>query len=66
MKEWRIPDLDLIKQVEQVTTSALEGPWRFGRTVVLRRDSERGGHGRRRNPCISDSAITALAVICLP
>jgi hypothetical protein len=54
------PDVHLIIQVEQVTTSALE---RAG--VARRRDSEHGGHGRGRNPCISDLAITALAVIWL-
>jgi hypothetical protein len=33
----------------------------FGRTdVALRQDSEHAGHGRGRNPCISDLAITAL------
>ena len=54
------PDVHLIKQVEQVTTSALEGPtWRFARIPSM------GGHGRGRNPCISDLAITALAVIWL-
>jgi hypothetical protein len=38
----------------------------FGRTdVAFRRDSEHGGHGFGRNPCISDLAITALAVIWL-
>jgi hypothetical protein len=38
------PDVDLIKQVEQVTTSALEGPtWRFAGI------SEHGGHGCGRN-----------------
>jgi hypothetical protein len=39
------PDVHLIKQVEQVTTSALGGP-----DVALRPDSEHEGHGRRRNP----------------
>jgi hypothetical protein len=35
------PDLHLIKQVEQVTTSALEGPaWRFAGIF------EHGNHGR--------------------
>ena len=54
------PDVHLIKQVEQVTKSALEGPtWRFARIPSM------GDHGRRRNPCISDLAITALAVIWL-
>ena len=33
--------------------------------MALRADSEHGGHGRGRNPCISDLAITALAVIWL-
>jgi hypothetical protein len=55
------PDVHLIKHVEQVTYSALEGPtWRFARIPSI------GGHGRRRNPCISDLAITALAVIWQP
>ena len=53
------PDVHLIKQVEQVTTSALEGPsWRFARISSM-------GHGRGRNPCISNLAITALTVIGL-
>jgi hypothetical protein len=47
------PDVHLIKQVEQVTTSALEGPWRFAR-IPSRRNR------RSRNPYISDLAITAL------
>ena len=33
--------------------------------MALRQYSEHGGHGRGRNPCISDLAITALAVIWL-
>jgi hypothetical protein len=54
------PDVHLIKQVEHVTTSALEGPvWRFAGIPSM------GGHGRGRNPFISDLAITALAVIWL-
>src|ERR1700758_1835799 len=53
------PDVHLIKQVEQVTMSALGGPtWRFARIPSM-------GHGRRRNPSISDLAITALAVVWL-
>ena len=54
------PDLDLIKQVEQVTTSDLEGPG-----LALRRNSKRGDHTRGRSPRISDLAITGLAVIWL-
>jgi hypothetical protein len=54
------PDVHLIKQVEQGTTPALEGPtWRFARIPSI------GGHGRRRNPYIYDLAITTLAVIWL-
>jgi hypothetical protein len=54
------PNVHLIKQVEQGDNVG------FGRTgVALRRDSEHGGHGRGRNPCISVLAITALAVIWL-
>jgi hypothetical protein len=46
------PDLHLIKQVEQVTTSALEGPARhFARIPSM------GDHRRGRGPRISDSAI---------
>jgi hypothetical protein len=38
----------------------------FGRTnLALRPDSENGIAGRGRNPCISDLAIAALAVIWL-
>src|SRR5271155_5302448 len=55
-----MPDLDQIKQGEQVTTSALEGTG-----LAPRRDSERGDHRRGRSPRISDLAITALAVIWL-
>jgi hypothetical protein len=54
------PNVHLIKQVELVTKSALEGPkWPFARIP------SNGGHGGGRNPCISDLAITALAVIWL-
>jgi hypothetical protein len=53
------PDLDLIKQVEQVTRLALEG------LPALCRGSERGDHRRGRSPRISDFATTALAVIWL-
>jgi hypothetical protein len=43
-----------------VTKSALEGPtWPFARIPSM------GGHGRGRNPSISDLAITALDVIWL-
>ncbi len=53
------PDVHLIKQVEQVTKSALGGPtWLFPGFRAW-------GHGLGRNPCISDLAITALAVIWL-
>ena len=55
-----MPDLDQIKQGEQVTTSALEGTG-----LAPRRDSERGDHRHGRSPRISDLAITALAVIWL-
>src|ERR1700758_2519561 len=54
------PDVHLIKQVEQVTTPALEGP--CGASPGFR---ALGGHGRRRNPYIYDLAITTLAVIWL-
>jgi hypothetical protein len=55
-----MPDLDQIKEGEQVTTSALEGPaWRFAGI------SEREDHRRARSPRISHSAITVLAVIWL-
>jgi len=54
------PDVHLIKQVEQVTMSALGGPtWRFARIPSM------GGRGRRRNPRISYLSITGLAVIWL-
>jgi hypothetical protein len=58
---WRTePDLDLIKQVEQVTISALERPaWRFAAI------SERGDQRRGQSPRISDLAITALTVVRL-
>jgi hypothetical protein len=53
------PDVHLIKQVEQVTMSALGGPtWRLARIPSR-------GHGRRRNPRISDLVIPGLAVIWL-
>ena len=59
-KSWREPDVHLIKQAEQVTKSALEGPtWRFA-WIPSPGVTELG-----RNPCISDLAITALAVIWL-
>jgi hypothetical protein len=46
------PDLHLIKQVEQVTRLALEGPaWRFARILSM------GDHRRGRGPGISDLAI---------
>ena len=54
------PDLHLIKQVEQVTMSALERPaWHL---AGIPRSVD---HGRGTNPRISDLAITALAVIWL-
>jgi hypothetical protein len=54
------PDLDLIKQVEHVTISALERPaWRFAAI------SERGDQRRGQSPRISDLAITALTVVWL-
>jgi hypothetical protein len=54
------PDVHLIKQVEQVTTPALEGPtWRFARIPSL------GGSRTPSNPYIYDLAITTLAVIWL-
>jgi len=54
------PDLDLKKEVEQVTTSG------FGGTgLALRLDSERRDHGRGMSPRISDLAITSMAVIWL-
>ena len=54
------PDLDLMKQVEQVTTSDLEGPGRRFAGIP-----KRGDHTRGRSPRISDLAITELAVIWL-
>jgi hypothetical protein len=54
------PDVHLIK------TGGTRDKVGFGRTdVALRPDSEHAGHGCGRNPCISDLAITALAVIWL-
>jgi hypothetical protein len=54
------PDMHLIKQVEQVTTSALRGPtWRFARIPSTEVTAS------VEIPCISDLAITALAVIWL-
>jgi hypothetical protein len=54
------PDLDLVKQVEQVTISALESPaWRF---AALRSE---GITEAVEVLVFSDLAITALAVIWL-
>jgi hypothetical protein len=53
------PDLHLIKQVEQVTTSALEG-----RTCASP-GFRAANHRRPSSSRISDVAITALAVIWL-
>src|ERR1700745_3297854 len=54
------PDVHLIKQVEQVTKSALEEPiWRFARIPRM------GVTDAGRNLCISVLAITELAVIWL-
>jgi hypothetical protein len=53
-----MPDLDLIKQVEQVTNSGLErSAWRFAAIY------ERGDHRRAQSPRSSDLAINVLPVI---
>ena len=54
------PDLDLIKQVEQVTTFVLEGP-----APALCQDSEHRDHEGARDPRISIFAIIGLADISL-
>jgi hypothetical protein len=57
----RKPDVHLIKQVEQVTTSALEGPARRFAGII----PSVGITDAVGNPRISGLAITALAVIWL-
>src|SRR5262245_49497310 len=53
------PDLDLIKQVEQVTILVLEG------LAAICEDSEHRDHGGGSDPRISNLAIIGLADISL-